>query len=247
DNLLHFFGTVIIEARSHSKTRAQRRAYHSSACRRTDEGKFWQLQSQTARLWPLVDDNVEAIIFHRRIKILFDRGLEPMDLVNKENVAFFQTREQPRQLARFFNDRPAGIFNVRIHFARNDVGQRGFAETRWPAEQNVLENVMALFCRSHQKFQPFADLPLPRELAEHWRSQRDFEGSIGFRRFHGPVRGNLITSNQKLRTTGFVVWQSSLGSAGCQPAIVGSLSTKFYFRVAHGSRVLVSASGRNSL
>src|SRR2546423_10428369 len=82
---------------------------------------------------------------------------------------------------------------------------------------------MALFCRSDQKFQPFADLPLPGELAEHWRSQRDFEGSIGFRRFHGPVRGNLITSNQKLRTTRFVVWQSSRGSAGCQPAIVDEI------------------------
>src|SRR5947208_13804848 len=73
---------------------------------------------------------------------------------------------------------------------------------------------MALFCRSHQKFQPFADLPLPGELAEHWRLEGDFEGSIGFRRFHGPVRGNLITSNQKLRTTRFVVWQSSRGERG---------------------------------
>src|SRR5256885_6572377 len=74
-----------------------------------------------------------------------------------------------------------------------------------------MENVMALVCRSQKKLRPFADLPLPGELAEHWRSQRDFEGSNGFRRFHGPVRGNLITSNQKLRTTRFVVWQSSRG------------------------------------
>src|SRR6476646_9588423 len=101
----------------------------------------------------------------------------------------------------------------------------------------MLENVTALFCRGHQKFQPFADLPLPGELAEHWRSQRDFEGSIGFRRFHDRVRGNLITSNQKLRTTRFVVWQSSRGSAGCQPAIVGSLPTRFSFQGSARSRV----------
>src|SRR5205814_6632834 len=67
----------------------------------------------------------------------------------------------------------------------------------------MLKNVAALFCRGHQKFQPFADLSLPGELAEHWRSQRDFEGGIGFRRFHDRVRENLITSNQKLRTTRF--------------------------------------------
>src|SRR5437870_340731 len=111
----------------------------------------------------------------------------------------------------------------------------------------MLEHVTTLFCRGHQEFQPFADLPLPGELAEHWRSQRDFEGSIGFRRFHGRVCGNLITPNQKLRTTRFVLWQSSLESAGCQPAIVGSLPTRFCFRVAHASRVLVSASRRYSL
>src|SRR5207253_11344184 len=111
----------------------------------------------------------------------------------------------------------------------------------------MLEDVTAFFCCGHQKFQPLADFPLPGELAEHWRSQRDFEGGIGFRRFHGRVRENLITSNQKLRTTGFVVWQSPLGSAGCQPAIVGSLPTRFCSRAAHASRVLVSASRRNSL
>src|SRR6476646_7843821 len=106
---------------------------------------------------------------------------------------------------------------------------------------------MALFCRSHQKFQPFADLPLPSELAEHWRSQRDFEGGIGFRRFHGPVRGNLITSNQKLRTTGFVVWKSSRGSAGFHPAIGRQLAHEILFPGSARVSRVVSASRRNSL
>src|SRR6266567_4275040 len=111
----------------------------------------------------------------------------------------------------------------------------------------MLEHVTTLFCCGHQKFQPFADLPLPGELAEHWRSQRDFEGGIGFWRFHGRVCGNLITSNQKLRTTRFVLWQSSLVSAGCQPAIVGSLPTRFCSRVAHASRVLAMTSRHRGL
>src|SRR5437764_176531 len=92
----------------------------------------------------------------------------------------------------------------------------------------MLEDVTAFFCCGHQKFQPLADFPLPGELAEHWRSQRDFEGGIGFRRFHDRACGNLITLNQKLRTTRFVLRQSSLGSAGC--------------RVAHASRVLAKPS-----
>src|SRR5207237_4460035 len=86
DDFLHFLRAVIIEPRRHSKTRAQRRAYHSCACRCADEGEFRQLQSQTAGLWPLVDDNVESIIFHRRIKILFNRVFYPVGRVLEKQL-----------------------------------------------------------------------------------------------------------------------------------------------------------------
>ena len=52
------------------------------------------------------------------------------------------------------------------------------------AEQNVLEHVAALFRRLDQELEPFADFHLSGELAEHRRTQRDFESGIGLRRFH---------------------------------------------------------------
>src|SRR5205814_8493476 len=85
-------------------------------------------------LWALIDNDVEAVIFHRRIKIFFDRRLQPMDLVDEKNVAFFQAREQSRQLARFFDDRPARVFNIHAHRVRDDVGEGGFAEAGWTAQ-----------------------------------------------------------------------------------------------------------------
>src|SRR5438067_6647819 len=72
----------------------------------------------------------------------------------------------------------------------------------------MLKDVSPLFRCCHQKLQPFADLGLPRELAEHGWSQRDFESGIRFRRFHRRSRANLITSNAKLRTMRF--WTESL-------------------------------------
>ena len=135
-------------------------------------------------MWALIDNDVEAVIFHRRIKIFFDRRLQPMDLVDEKNVAFFQARKQSRQLARFFDDRPARVFNIHAHRVRDDVGEGGFAEAGWTAQQNVFEDVAALFRRFHHQFQTLPHFHLTGELAEHRRPQRDLESGVWFRRLH---------------------------------------------------------------
>ncbi len=50
-----------------------------------------------------------------------------MDLVDEKHVAFFQTRQQSRELAGFFNHRPASVFNVHAHRVGDDVSKGGFA------------------------------------------------------------------------------------------------------------------------
>ena len=145
---------------------------------------FGRLQTQTARLRSLVDDDVEPVIFHRRIEIFFDRRLQPMDLVDEEDVAFFQAGEKPGEFAGFFNHRAAGVLDIHAHRVGDDVGQRCLAETGRAAEQNVLEHVAALFRRFHHQLQPFAHFHLAGELAEHRRPQRNFKSGIWFRRFH---------------------------------------------------------------
>ena len=184
DDLLHFLGRVIIEPRGHPESRTQRRAYHSRASGRADECKLWQLQSQTARLRALVDDDVEPIIFHRRIQIFFDRRLEPMDLVDEKDVAFFQTGEQTGEFARFFNHRAAGVFHVHTHGVGDDVSEGGFAEARRPAQQNVFEHVAAFLGRFDHQLETLAHFQLAGELAEHRRPQRNLESGVWFRRFH---------------------------------------------------------------
>src|SRR5207248_8156614 len=69
DDLLHFIGGVIIEPRAHAKSRTQRRAYHSGTGGRADQCKFWQLQTQTACLRPLIDDDVEPIIDRKSTRL----------------------------------------------------------------------------------------------------------------------------------------------------------------------------------
>ena len=92
DDLLHFIGRVVIEPCRHPEPRPQWRADHAGARGRADQRKLWQLQSETARLRSLIDDNIEAVIFHRRVEILFNRRLKPVDFVDEQDIAFFQTR-----------------------------------------------------------------------------------------------------------------------------------------------------------
>ena len=173
--LLHLLRGVIIKSRSHPEARPQRRAHHARASGRADEGEFWQLQPQTARLRSLIDDDIEPVILHRRIEIFFDRRLQPVDLIDEEHVAFFQTGQQSRQLARFLDHRAAGVLDVHAHRVRDDVGQRRLAEPRRAAQQDVLENVAAFLRGFHQDLEPFTHFHLAGELAEHRRPQRDFE------------------------------------------------------------------------
>ena len=176
---------IIIEARRHSETRPERRAHHSGARGSADQCEFRQIQTQAARLGSLVDDDVEPVIFHRRIKIFFDGWLEPMDFVNEKDIPFFQTGEKAGELASFFNYGSAGVFDVHTHRVGNDVGKGGLAQTRGSAQQNVFEHVPAFFGRLHHQFQPLAHFDLAGEFAERWGSQRNFEGGIWLRRFHG--------------------------------------------------------------
>ena len=152
------------------------------------------MQTQTARLRSLVDDDVEPVILHRGIKVFFDRRLEPVDFVDEKDIASFETREQTGQLSGFFDHGTARVFHVHPHRVRDDVGERRFPQPRRAAQQDVLEDIATLFRRGHEQLETFAHFHLAGELAEHWRPQRNFEGGISLGRFHVAVRF-LISSS----------------------------------------------------
>ncbi len=138
-----------------------------------------EIQPDAARVRPLVDDDVEFVVLHRGVEVFLDRGLEAVDFVDEKHVAAFQRGEQAREVAGLFDRRAAGVLDVHAHRVREDVGERRLAEAGRTAEQDVLEHIAALLRGLHHQFQPLADFFLPRELAEHRRSQRDVERRVG--------------------------------------------------------------------
>src|SRR5205085_2730338 len=115
DDFLHLFSVVVVEARRHSKAGAKRRADHSGACGRPDQSELRQIETQTARLRSLVDNDVEPVIFHRRIEIFFDGRLEPVNFIDEEDIALLQAGEKTGEFPRLFDDRSTGIFDVYTH------------------------------------------------------------------------------------------------------------------------------------
>ena len=179
DDVRQVFRRVIIQPAVHPEARPQRRGDHPRARRRAHQREFRQVQPHAPGVRPLVDDDVEFVVLHRRIQVLLNRCLEPVDFVDKENVATFQGRQQSGQVARLFDHRPAGALDVGAHRLRDDVSQRGFAQSGRAGQQHVLQHIPASLGGGDEQLQPFAHLILPGKLAESRGPQRDVERRVG--------------------------------------------------------------------
>ena len=145
-------GIVVIEPRGHTEARPKGRAYHPSARGRANQCELWQIKAQTSRLRPLVDDDVQPVILHRRVKIFLDRRLQPMDFIDEKHVAFFQAGQETGKFTSLLNHRTTGVFDVHIHCVRDDVSQGRLAETGGATQQNVFQNVASPLGRFHHQF-----------------------------------------------------------------------------------------------
>ena len=112
------------------------------------------------------------IILHRRVEIFFDGGLEPVNLIDKENISALQSRQDTGEISGPFDHRTAGGLDIDFHRIGKDVGDGRLSQSGWAAQQDMFEHVAALFRGLDHQFQPLADARLSLELAEKRRTQR---------------------------------------------------------------------------
>src|SRR5919202_1835101 len=77
---------------------AQRRGDEPRARRRADKRELREVELDRARSRALADHQVELVVLHRGVKNLLDGGIQPVNLVDEEYVAFLQVRGPQRQL-----------------------------------------------------------------------------------------------------------------------------------------------------
>src|SRR5262249_38503441 len=105
DDLLELFLGIEIEPHRDAETVAQWIGQQSRTRGRTDQCERSEIDLDGTGRRALADDEVELEILHRRIKDFLDRGTEPVNLIDEENVARLEIGEQRRKIARLCNHR----------------------------------------------------------------------------------------------------------------------------------------------
>ena len=157
---------------------AQRAADPARARRRADDRERLQREAQRSRRRPLADHHVQREVLHRRIEDLLDRPVEPVDLVDEEDVALVEGREDRREVARALHRRSARVADVHAELARDDRRERGLAEARRAVQEDVVGRLPSLPGSREQDREVVLDVLLADVLVEAARPERAFDDPL---------------------------------------------------------------------
>ena len=97
--------------------------------------------------------------------------VEPVDLVDEQDVAVVEVGEDRRQVAGPLESGPRGDAEVGPQLVGHDLGQRGLAQTRPAAEKQVVDVVLAAaHCGTDQDLEMGLHPVLADELRKRTRA-----------------------------------------------------------------------------
>ena len=138
-NFRQIFRRVELQPVHDAEARPQRRGHQPRARGRSDQRETIQLKWMDSRARALPDDQVDAVILHRRIQNFLDRGQQPVNFVEEKYFALFDRGENRRQVAFAFEHRTGAGLDVHAELAGDDLRQRCLAQSRRPVQQHVIE------------------------------------------------------------------------------------------------------------
>ena len=83
-----------------------------------------------------------------------------MDFIDEKDIAFFEVGQQRGKIAGALDHRPGSGFDVHAHLARDDIGERGFAQPGRAMKKDMVEHVVARLRRRDGDSEIFLDLLL---------------------------------------------------------------------------------------
>src|ERR1041385_2381109 len=172
------FVRIEIQMKDYSEAPTQRSRDQAGASCGAHQRELGQLELYGTRGWTLSDQKIQLIVFHRRIKLLFQCGKQAMNLVDEEHVTFLKVGQQRCDVAGFLDRRTGRGFQLGAHFVRDDVGERRLTQTWWSSEQHVIECFAASARGFHVNAQVLFYLTLSDVLFDASGAQRQIELTI---------------------------------------------------------------------
>ena len=156
----------------------QRSGQQRQPSRSADQRESGQVDPHRPRRRSLAEDDVDGEVFHCGIEHFLNRAVEPVDLVDEQNVARLEIRQDRNQIALTLDRRARGDAQADAHLGRDDRRQRRLAESRRPVKQDVVERFAALFRRIDEDLERLFDAFLPDVLGKPSRAQAALHGHI---------------------------------------------------------------------
>jgi hypothetical protein len=98
-----------------------------------------------ARGGALADDDVELVVLERGVELLFEDGLQAVDLVEEEDLALAQVGEDGGEVSLDLQGWAGGLLEADFKLVGDDGGEGGFAQAGRAEEEDVVEGFAAGF------------------------------------------------------------------------------------------------------
>ena len=160
------------------KRRAQRRREQAGARGGGDEGEGANLHDVGARGGALADDDVQLVVLQRGVELLFEDGLEAVDLVEEQDLALAQVGEDGGEVALDLQGGAGGLLEADVELVGDDGGEGGFAQAGRAEEQDVVERLAAGSRGLEGDGELLFRLGLADELGETGGAELQLEGLV---------------------------------------------------------------------
>jgi hypothetical protein len=154
-----------------AEARAQRRRQEPGPRRRADEREPLEGDLDGPGARPLSDDDVQLVVFHRRIEDLFDRRAHAVHFVDEDDLPRLEGREHRREVAGLLNHGAGRRPDRDAELVRNDARQGRLSQTRRAVEEHVVQRFTALLRRGNRDVQVLAHPLLSDVLVERPRAE----------------------------------------------------------------------------
>ena len=143
----------------------------SAACGGSHQCKGCQVYLYAPGTGTFVYHDVDAIVLHRTVEVLFHDRAQAVYLIDEEHIVGLKAGEDARQIAWLVEYRSAGELETYAQLVGYDVAQGGLSQSWRTMQERMVERLTAILGSLYEDAQVIHHLLLAAEVAEAERAE----------------------------------------------------------------------------